>query len=64
MTAGVLVVILALTMGLMIVGHTLISRLGKNGAAVLIKVMGMLLAALSVELLMTALGVGAWAKRG
>ena len=34
--------------------------IGRNGAAILVRVMGMLLAALSVELVMEALGIERW----
>jgi len=37
--------------------------IGRAGASILIRVMGIILAALSVELVMSALGIGVWATR-
>jgi multiple antibiotic resistance protein len=37
--------------------------IGRAGASILIRVMGIILAALSVELVMSALGIGVWAAR-
>lgn len=50
-------IILALTYGGMIVSGRIMSRIGTNGAMIIIKVMGVLLAALSVELVMDALNL-------
>lgn len=64
MTAGVLVLILFLTYLMMILSDKILSLIGKNGALILVKVMGMLLAALSVELIMDAIGVERWLGEG
>ena len=60
LTAGVLVVVLAATCALMLLSGPVLRILGANGAAILVRVMGMILAALSVELVLRALGVGKW----
>ena len=60
-TAGVLVAVLAGTWALMLLSGRVLRVIGRNGSAILVRVMGMLLAALSVELVMNALGVGGWA---
>jgi multiple antibiotic resistance protein len=59
-TAGVLVAMLALTFGLLLLAGPVLRLLGSNGATILVRVLGMLLAALSVELILTALGVTGW----
>jgi multiple antibiotic resistance protein len=59
-TAGVLLAVLAITCALMLLSGPILRVLGHNGAAVLIRVMGMILAALSVELVMAALGIEKW----
>ncbi|MDF3055199.1 MAG: hypothetical protein K0Q74_1106 [Gammaproteobacteria bacterium] len=61
-TSLVMLGILALTFVCML-GATFILRvIGKNGAAVLIRVMGMILVALSVEFILEALNVPGWIK--
>lgn len=60
MTAGVLMTVLLFTYGLMRAAEPILRVIGRNGAAILVRVMGMLLAALSVELVMDALGIAAW----
>lgn len=60
-TAGViLVIVLAITYYLLLFSETILKYIGKNGALIMVKVMGMLLAALSVELIMEAIGIEAW----
>lgn len=61
-TTGVVIVILLITYVFMLMANAILKIIGKNGAAILIKVMGMLLAALSVELVMEALGVHQWVE--
>ncbi|HEY4613179.1 MAG TPA: MarC family protein [Bacteroidota bacterium] len=56
-TSGVLLVILAITYVLMLFSEPILRVLGKNGAAIAIRVMGMVLAAFSVELLVNAFGL-------
>jgi multiple antibiotic resistance protein len=54
-TTAVMIVVLAITLALML-GATLVLRvIGNNGASILVRVMGLLLAALSVEFVMDAL---------
>ena len=60
MTAGVLLGTLGVTCLLMLLSGPILRVIGKNGAAILIRVMGMILAALSVELVMQALGIEKW----
>ncbi|HEV8631192.1 MAG TPA: MarC family protein, partial [Thermoanaerobaculia bacterium] len=59
-TTLVLVGILLLTYLLMRSAGSIHRVLGDNGAAILTRVMGMLLCALSVELVMAAVGADAW----
>jgi multiple antibiotic resistance protein len=63
-TALVLLAILAINFAMMLFAGPILRVIGNHGAAILIRVMGMILAALSVELVMTALGVGRWANAG
>lgn len=44
----------------MLLSGPILRVIGRNGAAILVKVMGMVLAALSVELVMQALGIEKW----
>lgn len=60
-TAVVLAIVLGATCALMLLADPVLRVLGENGAAILVRVMGMILAALSVELVLRALGVGKWA---
>lgn len=59
-TAVVLIFILAVTYLFMVFSAPILRFVGKNGAAIAIRVMGMVLAALSVELVMRALGLQPW----
>lgn len=58
--AGVLIAILILTWVMLRLTEPILRILGVAGSRVLIRVLGMLLAALAVELTLTALGVAAW----
>ena len=60
-TTLILLVILAITYLLMLGATPILRIIGKNGAAILVRVMGMILAALSVELVLGALGLEKWA---
>jgi multiple antibiotic resistance protein len=61
-TAGVLIGTLLLTWLLMLLAGPILRIIGENGATILVRVLGMLLAALSVELVLTALGVPGWGR--
>lgn len=59
-TAGVVIVIMSVTYGLMLLAEPILRVIGQNGAAILERVTGMILAALAVELIMEAIGVQQW----
>jgi multiple antibiotic resistance protein len=62
-TTGVLIAVLAVTLAMML-GATLILRVvGNNGASILVRVMGLVLAAMSVEFIMEALRVPQWLEQ-
>ena len=60
MTAGAMTMVLLITCALMLIADRIFRIIGHNGSAIIIRVMGMILAALSVELVMTALGLERW----
>src|SRR5437763_1970975 len=60
-TAVVLLVVLGLTYVLLLISDAILRAIAQQGAALLVRVMGILLAALSVELVLSALGIGPWA---
>jgi len=60
-TAVVLLVVLALNYVLLLLSDAVLRVIGRQGAAILVRVMGIILAALSVELVMKALSIGSWA---
>jgi multiple antibiotic resistance protein len=60
-TAVVLLVVLGLTYVLLLVSDPILRAIGRPGAAILVRVMGILLAALSVELVLSGLSIGSWA---
>jgi multiple antibiotic resistance protein len=60
-TAGIMLIILAITCILMLLAGPVLRVIGRNGAALLERIMGMILSALSIELVMNALGVSHWA---
>ena len=59
-TALITIGILGLTLVLLLFSNRIISVIGVSGASILTRVMGMILAALSVELVMNALGIEQW----
>jgi multiple antibiotic resistance protein len=59
-TALVTTSILLVTLLILLFSGRIIAVIGMNGASILTKIMGMILAALSVELAMNALGVEQW----
>jgi multiple antibiotic resistance protein len=60
-TAVVLLVVLAMTYGLLLASEGILKVIGRQGASILVRVMGIILAALSVELVMSALAIAPWA---
>jgi multiple antibiotic resistance protein len=59
-TGVVLLVVLFLTYLLLLFSDAILRVIGRQGAAVLVRVMGIILASLAVEIVLTALAVGAW----
>jgi multiple antibiotic resistance protein len=59
-TAAVTALIMAITFLILYFSGRIISVIGMNGASILTKLMGMILAALSVQLVMNALGIEQW----
>ena len=59
-TAGVLIGGLVITCLLMLASTQILRVIGNNGAAILVRVMGLILAALSVQLVFEALEIGNW----
>ncbi len=59
-TAVVLLVVLGINYGLLLLSDPILRVIGRPGAAILVRVMGILLAALAVELVMNALSVSPW----
>lgn len=59
-TTLILLIILGVTYVFMLAATPILRVIGKNGAAILVRVMGMILAALSVELVLGALGLEKW----
>ena len=62
-TAAVMFGVLGIACVLMLLAGPIVRIIGKNGASLLERVMGMMLTALSVELVMNALGLARWAVR-
>src|SRR5215813_3817554 len=60
-TGVVLLVVLALNYILLLLSDTILRIIGQQGAAVLTRVMGIILTALSVEFVLTGLSIGNWA---
>ena len=63
-TAGIMLLVLSLTYVLFLLSDAILEVIGRQGASILVRVMGILLASLSVELVMNALGIGIWAAQG
>ena len=61
-TALVMMFVLLITLGLMLLSGRILRVIGTSGASILVRLMGMILAALSVELIMEALGVAKWVE--
>src|SRR6266513_3916836 len=60
-TGVVLVVVLFITYLLLLFSDAILKVIGRQGASVLVRVMGLILCSLAVEIVLTALGVGPWA---
>ena len=60
LTTLVVGAVLGITWLLMMAAGRVHKIIGDNGAAILVRIMGMILVALSVELIMEALGIAAW----
>lgn len=60
-TGVVLLVVLLLTYLLLLFSDAILRVIGRSGAAVLVRVMGIILASLAVEIVLTTLGVAKWA---
>ena len=61
LTSLMLLAVLVITCVLFLLSEKVLRLIGRAGASILIRVMGIILAALSVELVMGALGIGVWA---
>jgi multiple antibiotic resistance protein len=59
-TGIVLLVVLFLTYLLLLFSDAILRVIGRQGASVLVRVMGLILCSLAVEIVLTALGVGGW----
>ena len=60
-TGVVLLVVLLLTYILLLFSDAILRIIGQQGAAILVRVMGIVLCSLAVEIVLTALGVASWA---
>jgi multiple antibiotic resistance protein len=59
-TGVVLVLVLFITYILLLFSDAILKVIGRQGASVLVRVMGLILCSLAVEIVLTALGVGGW----
>src|SRR6478735_1690210 len=59
-TGVVLIVVLFITYMLLLFSDGILRVIGRQGASVLVRVMGLILCSLAVEIVLTALGVGGW----
>ena len=59
-TVGIMLAVLAINYGLVLGADPILRVIGRSGAAILVRVMGIILMALSVELILEALGVERW----
>ena len=60
-TGVVLLVVLLLTYLLLLFSDAILRIIGRQGATILVRVMGIILCSLAVEIVLTALGVASWA---
>jgi len=61
-TAVVLLVVLVLNYVLLVLSDVILRIIGRQGAALLTRVMGIILTALAVEFVLAGLSIGSWAK--
>src|SRR5215475_5409450 len=61
-TSVVLLVVLVLNYILLLLSDVILRIIGRQGAAVLTRVMGIILSALAVEFVLTGLSIGGWTK--
>jgi multiple antibiotic resistance protein len=59
-TVGIMLTVLAVGYGLMLGADPILRVIGKAGTAILVRIMGIILVALSVELILEALGIERW----
>jgi multiple antibiotic resistance protein len=59
-TGVVLLVVLFITYLFLLFSDGILRVIGRQGASVLVRVMGLILCSLAVEIVLTALGVGGW----
>ena len=59
-TGVVLLVVLFITYIFLLFSDAILRVIGRQGASVLVRVMGLILCSLAVEIVLTALGVGGW----
>jgi multiple antibiotic resistance protein len=62
LTAVMLLAVLLITYVMFLLSEQVLRVIGRSGASILVRIMGIILAALSVELVMGALGIGVWAN--
>jgi multiple antibiotic resistance protein len=55
-----LLVVLFVTYSLLLFSDAILRVIDRQGASVLVRVMGLILCSLAVEIVLTALGVGSW----
>jgi multiple antibiotic resistance protein len=58
---GIHLRLLLLTYILLLFSDAILRIIGRQGAAILVRVMGIILASLAVEIVLTTLGVASWA---
>ena len=64
LTAATTALVLLVTLLMLLMSSAIIKVIGFGGASILTRVMGMILAAFSVELVINALGVHGWLEAG
>ncbi len=62
-TGLMLLLVLGITYCFLLLANPIMKIIGKNGSTILVKIMGMVLAALSTEIIMTALNIPEWVEQ-